>query len=59
MVMSLAELYVAGIVVVGFGMGLWLQIRMQNTGQLAITPPSPFKEKRYRAIAIMEDYAHA
>lgn len=56
----LAELFVVGVIVVGVGIGLWLQTIMQNTGQLAITLPSPFKEEKRCAGRVMrEGHAYA
>ena len=40
----LAELYVAAVAVIGLGIGLYLQSRMENTRQIDVALPSPFKQ---------------
>jgi len=41
----LPELYVAAVAVIGLGIGLYLQSRMENTQQIDVALPSPFKER--------------
>jgi hypothetical protein len=40
----LPELYVAAVALMGFGIGLYLQSRLENTKQ-NVALPSPFKER--------------
>ena len=49
MSMLYAELFAITLVVTGAAVGLYLQFSMEETGQISIAPPSPFKEKDEQA----------
>ena len=59
MVSLIAELYVAAVAVLGFGLGLWLHTQLDTSGQIQIAPRSPFKTYSYSLWTLGEGRASA
>ncbi len=51
----IAEFYVAGVLFAGVGVGVWLQFVMENTGQIAVKLPSPFRVRVPRTVWIGQE----